>query len=149
MQSNKVKYDPLNKDDDHALSVAVAKGFIAETAHTIERTNELTKQCKDARDGMDVLCAEWNQHWLEFQKHSDERLRLMRMTRASFDSENRQLLNGLRDVRAFFLDKDYDLEVSRLKDFVETCERLKKLKDSGFLDTVADTMLRLAETKPI
>jgi hypothetical protein len=51
---------------------------------------------------------------------------------------------NLREVRAFFLDKDYATELARLREFVEVCERLKLLKDCGFLDTVADTMLRLA-----
>ena len=39
---------------------------------------------------------------------------------------------------------DYKEEVARLKDFVDLCERLQKLKESGFLDSVADTMLGLA-----
>jgi hypothetical protein len=30
----------------------------------------------------------------------------------------------------------------RLREFVELCERLQKLKESGFLDAVADTMIK-------
>jgi hypothetical protein len=50
---------------------------------------------------------------------------------------------ALKDVRQFFLNENHETEVARLKEFVELCERLQKLKASGFLDTVADTMLKL------
>jgi hypothetical protein len=54
------------------------------------------------------------------------------------------VVNALKDVRQFFLGPDYEREQKRLVEFVDLCERLKRLKDSGFLDTVADTMIRLA-----
>ena len=54
------------------------------------------------------------------------------------------MLKPLEDVRQFFLGKDHEAEVARLREFVDLCERLQKLKQSGFLDTVADTMLKLS-----
>jgi len=57
-----------------------------------------------------------------------------------------QMVHALKDIRQFFLGPDYEHEQKRLADFVELCERLRVLKDSGFLDTVADTMIRLAST---
>lgn len=66
------------------------------------------------------------------------------MQRMSVVSECAKCVNALRDVRQFFFGPDYDKEQKRLAEFVELCERLKALKDSGFLDTVADTMIRLA-----
>jgi hypothetical protein len=51
---------------------------------------------------------------------------------------------ALKEVRAFFIDKDYELERARLAEFISLCERLRALKESGFLDTVAETMLNLA-----
>lgn len=69
----------------------------------------------------------------------------MRQTRFAFVAECSQMLTPLKDMRQFFLGPDYALEVSRLKDFVDLCERLEGLKKRGVLDAVADTMLRLAE----
>ena len=72
-----------------------------------------------------------------------QKLRSMRM---SIVSDSSSAVNALRDIRQFFLGPDYEREQKRLAEFVDLCERLKRLKDSGFLDTVADTMIRLAST---
>lgn len=68
----------------------------------------------------------------------------IRSTRFSVVSEIALMATPLKDLRQFFLQENYESEIKRLREFVELCERLKALKDSGFLDTVADTMLRLA-----
>lgn len=67
----------------------------------------------------------------------------LRQTRFSVVSEVSKMTKELRDVRQFFLGHDYKDQIDRLREFVELCERLQKLKESGFLDSVADTMLRL------
>jgi hypothetical protein len=68
-------------------------------------------------------------------------LRGLRMTTTS---EVAAMLKPLEDLRRFFLGADHDKEITRLREFVDLCERLEKLKQSGFLDTVADTMLKLS-----
>lgn len=69
----------------------------------------------------------------------------IRQTKYATLAETSALVAPLKEVRQFFLGNDYELQMKRLKEFAELCERLQKLKDSGFLDSVADTMLRLAE----
>ena len=73
-----------------------------------------------------------------------ERLRNDRMTLVR---ECGTISNALRDVRQFFLGPDHKREVARLEEFVSLCERLNALKESGFLDSVADTMLRLSSVE--
>jgi hypothetical protein len=68
----------------------------------------------------------------------------VRSSRMCIVSDASSAVNALRDIRQFFLGPDYEREQKRLAEFVDLCERLKRLKDSGFLDTVADTMIRLA-----
>ncbi len=80
-----------------------------------------------------------------FKKDTTSRIAEMRGIKLALVGEVRQMLDGLKDVRSFFLDVRHDEEVKRLKEFIDLCERLKALKESGFLDTVADTMLRLSE----
>jgi hypothetical protein len=53
------------------------------------------------------------------------------------------LLTALKDVRTFFLEGDYEKQIDRLREFIDLCERLKALKDSGTLDAIADTILKL------
>lgn len=69
----------------------------------------------------------------------------IRQTKYATLAETSALVAPLKEVRQFFLGSDYEKQMVRLNDFVNLCERLQKLKDSGFLDSVADTMLRLAE----
>lgn len=71
----------------------------------------------------------------------------LRTKRMTLTSEVAALLPALRDVRQFFIERDYEKEMARLHEFLEVCERLKALKESGFLDDVADTLLKLSTEK--
>jgi len=75
------------------------------------------------------------------KKELVESLRGMRMTTTT---EVAAMLKPLEDLRKFFLGAEHDKEIARLREFVDLCERLETLKKSGFLDSVADTMLKLA-----
>jgi len=131
------------KSDDQFNS-EIATHAIKKTRSSIDSANELLEKALDARAALDVMCSQWLPSWVDFMQTSDQRLKDLRMTRVAFDTEQRLLMASLKEVRAFFLDKDYETERNRLKEFVDICERLKALKESGFLDTVADTMLKLS-----
>lgn len=77
----------------------------------------------------------------EFKKEIIETFRGMRMTTMT---EVATMMKPLEDLRKFFLGAEHDKEIARLREFVDLCERLETLKKSGFLDTVADTMLKLS-----
>ena len=81
----------------------------------------------------------------DFNARTKVAVESLRQSRYSYVTETSQMLAPLKDIRQFFLGSDYEKQTGRLKDFVELCERLQKLKESGFLDSVADTMLRLAD----
>jgi hypothetical protein len=111
----------------------------------------LTPLARAAIDARQVL-HEQTRGLEEMHRDSDQKakgfLDSIRQTRYAVIGEVAQMTSALRDVRAFFLGNDYQTEIARLKEFVELCERLKVLKDSGFLDTVADTMLNLSSMPP-
>lgn len=67
----------------------------------------------------------------------------LRNLRIGVTHEIGTITRELADLRKFLLDDRHQSEVARLKEFIELCERLKALKESGFLDAVADTMLKL------
>ena len=73
-----------------------------------------------------------------------ECLKELRDAKSALTIENNILLRDLKEVRQFFLGPEHRQEIERLKEFVELCERLQKLKQDGTLDAVADTILRLA-----
>lgn len=75
------------------------------------------------------------------KKSMIDELRSLRMTAVS---ETAATLKPLEELRQFFLGPDHNKEIARLREFVELCERLEALKRSGFLDSVAETMLKIA-----
>jgi hypothetical protein len=103
----------------------------------IEKTRESKQTLNEVVEGIG--------HSLEnlkpMKKEMIEELRGLRMTSTT---EVAAMLKPLEDLRKFFLGDQHTEEVAKLKEFVELCERLERLKKSGFLDTVADTMLKLA-----
>lgn len=80
----------------------------------------------------------------ELEESIKDAKRMVQISRMTIVSDCVGMVSALKDVRQFFLGPDYDSEQKRLSEFVDLCERLKVLKDSGFLDTVADTMIKLA-----
>lgn len=68
----------------------------------------------------------------------------LRSSRMACTSEIQQSLGALRDIRKFFIESDYAVEMERLERFVKTCEALRDLKADGTLDVVTDIALKLA-----
>lgn len=105
---------------------------------------ELAMAMREARRVLDDNIQDVNTIMREYDRVMAEALTTVRTKRMSTVAEAAATVAALKEVRAFFLGKDYREEITRLNEFIDVCERLKKLKDSGFLDTVADTMIRLS-----
>lgn len=133
------------RKSEEQFNAQIAGEFVKKVDGALARSEELYTRTRDARQAIAVLVDEWQVAWLDFCDTTDKRLTELRLKRMALDSELGKLMQGFRDVRAFFLDKNYETEITRLREFVSLCERLQKLKESGFLDTVADTMLKLAK----
>jgi hypothetical protein len=73
----------------------------------------------------------------------DEQTKRIRATRMAVVSELHQALGAMKDVRKFFMERDYEEEMKRMERFVSLCEHLQKLKREGVLDAVCETSLRL------
>lgn len=135
--------DVIKDKANDVLNAELALTAYAKAGKSVTEADQLLAKAMDARAALDVMSELWKKSWFDFVDASDQRLTWLRQTRMAFDTETRVLMAQLRDVRQFFLDKTHEQEVARLKEFVDLCERLQKLKSSGFLDTVADTLIRL------
>ena len=108
-----------------------------------KETTPLVKQAKESREIVDQLLHGIGGDMERFQKDAKTHIEQIRATRYTIVSETNTMMNALKDVRQFFMGSDHKEQIERLKGFVELCERLQKLKESGFLDAVADTMIKL------
>lgn len=113
--------------------------LIATMPNLIEEAKQSRQALEEAFDGIGLV---HDQFKLRSKEYMDE-MRSFRMTAVA---ETSLAQKSLSDVRKFFMDKDHEKEIARLREFVELCERLERLKESGFLDRMADTMLKLEES---
>jgi len=118
-------------------AILESKTIKKEMSTLIEDTNEAQEALRTAIEGI----GENMDKIKPMKKELIENLRGMRMTTTT---EVAAMIKPLEDLRKFFLGTEHDKEVERLREFVDLCERLERLKKSGFLDTVADTMLKLS-----
>lgn len=133
-----------DKSRDH-LNAELAQATVKMSEDQVRREEELVQRVTDARNALDICSETTKQSWFDWKDQSTSILNDFRMWRMAMDSEIGKSMSSFADVRKFFLSEDHEKEVSRIREFVEICERLQKLKESGFLDQVADTILKLEE----
>lgn len=110
----------------------------------IKNLESLEGRARELYDSISFILRSTAEPMEEVHKQLARHLNELREKRFGLEAETRLIMNQLKDVRQFFLESNYEEQIDRLRDFVTVCERLQALKESGFLDTVADTMIRLA-----
>lgn len=109
-----------------------------------EIMNEILEQTIAAKTTLKEACTGIGEHMEMLKPMKKEIIDELRGMRTATAMEVAAMLKPMEDLRKFFLGDDHQKEITRLREFVDLCERLEKLKKSGFLDTVADTMLKLS-----
>ena len=138
--------DPILNELGLANMDELAARICARIEHQVPKElRELAECAVNARGVLDASIKDIGLSMEEFERVTKAASQQVRTQRMTIVSECSSAVNALKDVRQFFLGPDYEREAKRLAEFVDLCERLKRLKDSGFLDTVADTMIRLAK----
>jgi hypothetical protein len=110
------------------------------------KTGGIVQAAKDARGVIDELMQGLGSDMDKFDVTTKAHIESIRLTRFAMVTEVAHMIAPLKDIRQFFLASDYKEQIERLREFVDLCERLEKLKKNGTLDRIADTMLSLAIT---
>lgn len=105
---------------------------------------ELALQVKQAREFLDWSCNHMKKDWMDWMQQSNQAIKDTQLARMALERESKAVMAACADVRDFFGSTEHQGRMDRIKEFVEVCERLKALKDSGFLDNIADTILKLS-----
>lgn len=74
-----------------------------------------------------------------------ETINELRSARMAIVSETSMILGAMREVRSFVMEKNHEVEVNRINEFVEACVRFKELKDSGVLDIMVDATAKMMD----
>lgn len=120
-----------------------AEKTIEATEQLAQRQESLVTRVTDAHKALEISSLAYKKTWEEWTRLSEQMLPQARSWRMAVDSELKQTLVAFGDIRKFFISPEHELEVKRLREFVDLCERLQKLKEAGFLDRVVDVILKL------
>jgi hypothetical protein len=129
--------------DRHDVAYPATEAQEKRAQEALRKTEELRNRVQEVWDSIAYLLDHVTEPAEQYLNFINATLKTVREQKMALQTETRGLMSALREVREFFLEDKHEEEVRRLTEFVELCERLKRLKDSGFLDTVAETMLRL------
>lgn len=116
---------------------------IKATTDAVQKAEDLVTRLTDAGKALEIFRTTYKADWDKWLADSGHILPEMRAFQMAMGTETIKLLAHFADIRKFFLNEEHEREVRRLEHFVDLCERLKKLKDEGFLDRVTDTILKL------
>lgn len=131
--------------DGYELSQSLGIRAIEHAKKSVSNGDAFVEQVLDAKEALNQATELWKKATVDFVTEDfPKAIKEMRVARMAMGAECSLLLKQLGDLRAFFIGKEYEKEIERLSEFTTLCERLKALKDSGFLDTIADTLLKIA-----
>jgi hypothetical protein len=124
------------------------QNMVIRTIHEFPRqTSPQVRAAEDARKIVAELVQGLGGEMEKFEAQAKIHCDQIRGKRMTMVTEAAQMTNALKEIRQFFLGSDYKEEIARLSEFVDLCERLQRLKESGFMDSIADTMLTLSVRK--
>jgi len=77
-----------------------------------------------------------------------KQIEALRAARMAAVTEVQKSLSALRDVRNFFLESTYEVEITRLERLVRLCREVQALKQAGVFDAICESALNLAVKEP-
>jgi len=114
----------------------------------MERTEELLKMVnEEIAESKKILQKLSNEVRVAFEAvHPTliDQIKELRETRMTMVREIQAMLDPLRDIRKFFFSESHEQEMKELQKFITLCQELSALKQSGVLDAILDSVIRLS-----
>lgn len=120
-----------------------ASAVVVASEKTVNGMIELEARYKLAAEFLDKATDSISESWAVWIKESAEYLNNLRLWRMAVETEVKSGTTALKDISQFLGSEETKQQLKTLKDLVEVGERLKMLKDSGFLDSMTDIMLKV------
>jgi len=133
-------HDLVRKD---VVAEGMAVGLAAEAETKLEKLKKLRSETNEAVQLLFESATGMGGVIQKFTDDSKQWVQDIRQTRFFICGEIQQTKRDAEDLRRFFGSSEHDKQIEKMKEFVEVCERLKQLKDSGFLDAIVETMIKL------
>jgi hypothetical protein len=128
----------------------VAVMTVADTEHDVRHALKIKQELLDKAKELDEVIRHMGETRGELEAHLKflrAVLEDFRQVRMALASESKLIMSDMRDVRKFFLEDDYKVEITRAAEFLDMAAGLKALLSPDFLEPLRDFILKLAENR--
>lgn len=132
-----------DKEDNSALMEKVAGMVVSETDKSKERIIELEERFKASTKFLDEATEQINDSWVKWLRESKTYLEEVRTWRLAVEREHKSGIQSCRDALDFLGTEETQSKMAAFRELIELSERLKVLKESGFLDSLVDTLIKI------
>ncbi len=122
-------------------AIAMQSGAVAKD--TVDRVSRAVEALASARLVFENDASWWHSHWSDWVKETDKYIVDVRQFRQALSMEHTQAIKSVNDIREFLGTPDFAKSMAQLRELVELGERASKLKASGILDAIVDTLLKV------
>lgn len=131
------------QEDIEKVSQEIACELVSKTDEGKIRILELEERFKASAKFLDEATDQISTSWLKWLSDSKEYLDSVRAWRMAIENENRVSIQSCKDALDFLGSEEYKEKMKSMRELIELSERLKSLKDSGFLDSLVDTLVKV------
>lgn len=125
------------------LILDVSEAFVSKTEDGKRRIIEAEERFKEAAAFLDGATTQIKASWIEWLRESKSYTEEIRTWRMAMERENKVGLAACKDTLDYLSTPEIVEKLKVLRELIEVSERLKALKESGYLDSVVDTLLKV------
>jgi len=127
----------LQEQHEKDLSVKVVNESTKRFEKSLTDTETMVERAKSAREAMDVLADCIKVAWIDYSESVQVYINSIRQKKISAELETKQMMALFDSFAKFSNDPQREIELKKLEQFADVCERLSKLNDSGILEKIA------------
>ena len=127
----------LQEQHEKDLSVKVVNESTKRFEKSLTDTETMVERAKSAREAMDVLADCIKVAWIDYSESVQVYINSIRQKKVSAELETKQMMALFDSFAKFSNDPQREIELKKLEQFADVCERLSKLNDSGILEKIA------------
>lgn len=137
----------IHNASDEEMNATITAAVPRKASDSLERMRQLFIEFQDAKKALDYAATHIQKDWTDWLNFAEKGVTEFRQSRVAISFELRTILETMTDFRKFLLNADSAEALEKLKEFAAVCQQLQALKQTGFLDAVADTLLRYDSAK--
>lgn len=121
------------------IAQEIVKRSTGEQQKAVELSQQFAAACLFLKQATDKI----PEAWIKFTEDSKPMLEEARLWRMAMEREVQTGLRAMKDINDFLGSEKTKQNMQNMREFIELAERLQRLKMSGFLDSMIETVVKL------